>query len=180
MRRTFLPYLALAAVLLAGCSGRPAPKEPDSTGSASPEATATPPPLPEAATQETTEGAEAFVEHYVAVLTYSAQSGDTALLRASSTPDCAGCASYADRFEQRRDAGGWRVGGAWTTADLQVSQFGVDIAIVTELKSAAGTVKEDAAATPQKFDAATEVVTFVSAYVDGTWIMQEFALGDQS
>lgn len=173
-------HLALAAVLLAGCSGQPAPREPDSTEGASPEATTTPPPLPEAATQETAEGAKAFVEHYVAVLTYSAQSGDTALLRASSNPDCAGCASYADRFEQRLDAGGWRDGGDWTASNLRASQFGADIAIVAELKSAPGTVKEDSSATPQKFDAETEVVTFVSAYVNGTWTMQEFALGDQS
>ncbi len=155
MRRTFWPCLALAAVLLTGCIGDPEPREPDPTGSTSPKPSATPPPLPEAATQETPDGAASFVDHYLEVLTYSAQTGDTEPLRAISNPDCDGCSSYADRFEQRHDAGGWRTGGEWTAGELQVSQFGIDTALVTDLASAAGTVKEDADASPKSFDATT-------------------------
>lgn len=166
MRRTLWPHLALAAVLLAGCSGDPEPKEPDSTTSPSP--TTTPPPLPEAATQETAEGAATFVDHYLDVLNYAAHSGDTDALRRISDPDCAGCVTYANQFEERRDAGGSREGGVWSVGEVRISQFGGDIALVTELVSTAGVVRESSDGAVQEFNATSQTVTFVAGFATGS------------
>ena len=177
MRRTSLPYLALAAVLLAGCSGKPAPKEPDSTGSASPEATATPPPLPEAATQETAEGAASFVDHYLAVLNYASRSGDTTPLQAISRADCTGCADYIQHYQERADAGGQIEGGEFTAGDISVAQYGTDMSMQTELLIAAGSVVETAESDREEFDASTEMVTFIATHEGGSWRMTQFVPG---
>ncbi|MCK5890648.1 MAG: hypothetical protein KAG51_03005 [Aeromicrobium sp.] len=61
-----------------------------------------------------------------------------------------------------------------------MSQFGVDIALVTELKTGAGTVKENSDSEPRDFDQQSEVVTFVASYAGGKWTMLGFAAGDQT
>lgn len=179
MRRTFVPYLALTAVLLAGCSGKPAPREPDSTGSASPEATATPPPLPEAATQETAEGAASFVDHYLDVLNYASQTGDTTLLQAVSRTDCDGCTDYIRHYQERAEAGGRIEGGEFSAGDISVGQYGTDTSLQTELLISAGFVVETAESDREEFDASTETVTFVARYEGGAWKMAQFVPGGQ-
>ncbi len=181
MRRTFWPCLAMALtlVLLGGCSGKPAPKEPDPNGSVGPETTATPPPLPEAATQETAEGAASFVDHYLDVLNYASQTGDTTPLQSVSTPDCEGCADYIRHYEERAEAGGRIEGGEFSAGDISVAQYGTDTSLQTELLIAAGSVAETAESDRVDFESTTETVTFVARHEGGAWKMAQFVPGGQ-
>lgn len=172
-------HLALAAVLLAGCSGQPAPREPDSTEGASPEATTTPPPLPEAATQETAEGAASFVDYYLAVLNYAAHTGDTSPLRAVSRSDCEGCADYIRHYEERAEAGGRIEGGEFSAGEITVTQYGTDTSLQTKLLIDAGAVSETAESDQKQFDASTETVTFIARHEGGSWSMAQFVPGAQ-
>ena len=175
MRRTFWPCLVAATVLLAGCSGKPAPKEPDTTSTPSP--TATPPPLPEAATHETAEGAASFVDHYLDVLNYAAHTGDTDALERISHNECSGCRDYADHYAERTEAGESLEGGEFSAGNIALSQYGTDTALVTDLLIAGGTVKDSSGSTTRSFDPSTEPVTFVARFSDGAWTMTQFVPG---
>ena len=91
--------IVLAALLTLGaCTSDPEPKEPKRTAtSATPTATA--PTMPAQAKEDTPEGAAAFVKHYIDVFNYAASTGDVEELSRLSSPDCAPCSKYADRFE---------------------------------------------------------------------------------
>ncbi len=175
MRRTFLPYLALAAVLLAGCSGKLAPKEPDSTGSASPEATATPPPLPEAATQETTEGAEAFVEHFVAVVNHSSLSGSIDGLKEISSDTCTSCSKLAETIKGVYEAGGEYTGGAWSLGTITSTSVGALILLTADLTAAEGTLTPASNAEVTTTPPDLTSVTFELEFVAGAWRVRQFA-----
>ncbi|MEG9225651.1 DUF6318 family protein [Aeromicrobium sp. Sec7.5] len=171
MRRTSWPFLALAAVLLAGCAGDPEPKEPDASTTPSP--TATPPPLPEAATQETAEGAAAFVDHYLDVLNYAAHTGDTASLRALTGPECGSCDKYMAVVDATHDAGGAYTGGDWSAGDVAVSFQGTEWRIEGEVTTEPGTF--DNGSDPAEETApSTIMVAFLAQHVEGKWLMSDF------
>ena len=73
----------------------PASPEPSSSATAdpttaepSPEPTIAAPPLPDAAMEQTPEGAVAFTEWWFETLNYATRTGDTESLRAASDPGC--------------------------------------------------------------------------------------------
>lgn len=171
MRRTSWPRLALTAVLLVGCSGDPEPKEPDA--SAAPDSTATPPPLPEAATQETAEGAEAFVNHYLNVLNYAAHTGDTAALRSLSDSECGSCNNYLDVVDATHAAGGGYTGGDWKAGELSVAAQGSEWRVAGELTTAKGTF-DNGTEEQRTTEPGTMAVAFLTEYVDGMWRMNDF------
>lgn len=179
MRRTFVLHLALAAVLLAGCSGQPAPREPDSTEGASPEATATPPPLPEAATQETAEGAASFVDYYLAVLNYAAHTGDTDALRALSDDDCGSCEKYAGVVDATHQAGGAYTGGDWSVSDVATEDVETYWTVAGPVTTAAGQTRTDAKSEFQQTAESTTKIEFVLVHEGSNWIMYSFAEAKQ-
>ncbi|MDF1703383.1 MAG: DUF6318 family protein [Aeromicrobium sp.] len=178
MRRTWWTSLALAAVLLAGCSGDPEAREPDPSGSETPEPSATPPPLPEAATQETAEGAASFVDHYLDVMNYASLTGDTAPLKALSEKDCGGCQDYVEHYENRATAGGTVRGGEFSAGEISVAPYGTDLSLQTELTIAAGSVTETAESVEEEFAASSEVVTLIARFGNGSWRVVQFVPGE--
>lgn len=173
MRRTWWSSLALAAVLLAGCSGDPKPREPDPSGSETPEPSATPPPLPEAATQETAEGAASFVDHYLAVLNYAAHTGDTGALRALSDAECGSCETYIEVVDATHDAGGSYTGGDWSAGELSVTPLGSEWRLEGEVATAEGTLA-NGTDPPAEIPASTIQVAFITQFVEGEWRMNDF------
>lgn len=111
--------------LLAGCGGdNPAPSAEPSEPSAATKAApaADPPSLPLQATRNTKAGAAAFVRHWVSVLNYAGETGDTAELRSLSTRDCVRCAALWEGINGVYQAGGRIEGGGWTV--LGTKQYG--------------------------------------------------------
>ena len=176
--RPLFMSLAVVAMLAAGCTDDPKPKEPTGGPSQSAEPSVDAPVYPENAKAETAEGASYFVDFYLALLTHATQTGETAPLAAASDPSCSGCATYVEHFDKRADAGGSVEGGAWTAGDIRVSPYGADTALEAQITIAASTVKDDARAEPQEYAEGQEVVTFVANFADGKWRMMQFVPGE--
>lgn len=124
----------LTALLLVGaCSPEATPREPtasppSATTSATPTAVA--PTMPPQASEDSPEGAAAFVKHYVDILNFAATTGDVQELSRLSSPDCKGCQRYITLYRDTYAAGGYFKGGEWKMADVQV-QFAEKESLVT-------------------------------------------------
>ena len=120
--------LAAGMILLLGAcesgSDVPTPKEPTSDSPTTPAPTATVPTMPAQATEDSSEGAAAFVKHYVDVFNYAAATGDVEELSRLSSPDCDGCQSYIDLYRETYKVGGYFRGGDWKIGDLQLETGG--------------------------------------------------------
>jgi thiol-disulfide isomerase/thioredoxin len=106
----------VTALALGACSSDPTPKEPDpsTSTSAAPTPTATLPTMPAQASEDSAEGAAAFVKHYVDVFNYAAATGDVEELSRLSAPDCEPCKRYADRFREIYENGDRVAQTLWT------------------------------------------------------------------
>ena len=69
------------------------------------------PQFPEAAKQETEEGAQAFLDYHSDAQWYSLQTGNTSLVREITSPSCEVCARQFDETEEVYRLGFWAVGG---------------------------------------------------------------------
>ncbi|WP_413250012.1 DUF6318 family protein [Sinomonas flava] len=132
--RYALPALLLSgSLLVSGCGGGasagPSPTEGPSSEAATADPRPTPasstaparnvpvPALPEAAKQNTREGFEAFVRHYIDLLDYAYQTGDTKPALAAAASDCTMCNTITGDVTKTYAAGKWIVGGDLTLED---------------------------------------------------------------
>ena len=175
MRRTFWPCLALSAVLLAGCTGDPEPREPDPTGSTGPKPTATPPPLPEAATQETPDGAASFVDHYLEVLNYASLSGDVAALEELSAEGCVACQRFIDTVADTYAGGGSFEGGEWSLGDVQVEQLTEVWSVVGPVTTTPGTQIPEAGGDPRTSPETNTEVEFQIRPSGKAWVVMSLS-----
>ena len=115
VRTIIVATMFSSALALVGCSD-PEPIEPNG-----PSTSATPtqvaPTLPEAAKEDSEEGAVAFVKHYIELLNYAANTGDVKPLRNASDPDCEGCSSYIEHYETTYENGGYFKDSGWKPRD---------------------------------------------------------------
>ena len=96
--RGALTALCVAAAL-AGCSDDPEPRTLPPLASASPSPSVVP--MPSEAAAETPEGAAAFARYYFDVVVNAGfATGDAALLRSVSHPDCDGCNNLIQAVEE--------------------------------------------------------------------------------
>ena len=164
------------ALALVGCSD-PQPKEPDGP-------TATPtqvaPTLPEAATEDSEEGAVAFVKHYIALLNYASDTGDVERLREASDPKCVGCNSYIELYESTYANGGYFKAPGWMATDLEAATSGETHEIWLDIDARAGVYRVDAM-TPEKRAVRDTYKLFLSVKRDSSgWLIAEFARQDPS
>lgn len=153
--RTVVAVAALGAGVV-GCSGEdppeeyvPTPTSPASSASSdgptgapsTPVGTDDPPPevdgppeLPVAATRDTRRGAEAFVRHYVDLLNYATQTGDTSALKAASDR-CSGCDNYIEIFDDTYSSGGFLGSAGWDLTRLEAYQNDPGTAVLFEVDS---------------------------------------------
>ena len=76
--------------------------------------------MPAQASEDSPEGAAAFVKHYVDVFNYAAATGDVDELSRLSSPDCTGCQKYIDLYRDTYAAGGYFKGGDWKIGELKL------------------------------------------------------------
>jgi hypothetical protein len=151
------------ALMLGACSSDPTPKEPDpgkptATASAPTRAVPTMPPQ---ASEDSPEGAAAFVKHYVDVFNYAAATGDVKELSRLSTSDCKGCQSYIDLYRDTYQAGGYFKGSDWKLSDFQVRPGATNTTLFATVTSEPGTFRTDAQSSPQEGNAENSKLTFV-------------------
>jgi hypothetical protein len=106
--------------ILAACSSDPAPVQPDPAPTTSSTPSIAVPTMPAQASEDSPEGAAAFVKHYVDVFNYAAATGDVDELSKLSSPDCEGCQSYIDLYRETYEAGGYFKGSDWALGNLEL------------------------------------------------------------
>jgi len=124
--RLALAGIAAGTTLLAGCTGDDASADPspDETSSSSEptEETTEPdleaPELPEAATEQSEAGAEAFVRYFVDVINHAQATGDAEAIAQVSEPDCGACTGFIDATNSAYESGGRIEGGTFTLTDV--------------------------------------------------------------
>jgi len=97
------------------------------------------PTMPAQASEDSPEGAAAFVKYYVDVFNYAAATGDVEELTRLSSPDCSGCQSYIKLYKETYAAGGYFRGGDWTIGDLEIEESTQDLRVFAHLDAAQGT-----------------------------------------
>ena len=177
MKSRLLLVALVASVSLTGCGGAPSPAPAPSSSTPSPTAspTPTPPQLPAAATKRTPAGAKAFVRHFIDLMRLTAETGDANAIRSVSSPDCAGCLSFAEGMERIYRNGGYVKGGTWRARQLITYGFDgnrfpvdalVDAGPQQYVRRAGGPVQHAKAFHHQ-------LHAFATTWVGGRWVMLE-------
>ncbi len=153
MRRIMLA-VAIGLLGLPGCGTDP-PTPPPLTPSPSATPSApTAPELPPEAQGSSRKAAKAFVEYYVAVMSYASRTLDARPLVTASDPGCEACMGIAKSLDKLRKAGG-RV----KTSDLVILDVSVDSAgpdhtflVVADVEVPPQTVFASQGADPERFE----------------------------
>jgi hypothetical protein len=132
-----------ALTLLAACSSDADPVEPDPSPTATASSTPTipVPTMPAQASEDSPEGAAAFVKHYVDVFNYGARTGQVDSMKNVISPDCAPCTAYADDFEtldpHRRPTSNdpWKPSKFSVQRDEQSTQVTTTVEVLNDPKS---------------------------------------------
>lgn len=165
------------AFVLGACTSKPAPLEPSGpppSASASPTITV---PTPVAqVSEDTPEGAAAFVKHYVDVFNYAAATGDVEELSRLSSPDCGGCQSYITLYRDTYKAGGYFKGGDWKIGDFQVKPGEADTVLFAKVTSEAGTYVTESGSSPQPGNGENSDLTFVAKRTAQGWMLTTLEL----
>lgn len=170
-------FIALAFALTA-CSSDPQPREPEPSSTAQPSSTATPPAMPAQASEDSPEGAAAFVNYWVKVSNYAAATGDVSELSRISSPDCTGCQKYIDLYRDTYEAGGYFKGGDWELGKLNVEVDRDQTFATTEITIDSGVSKVSADSPEQAGEKTSDIVTFAVTNDPSTRSVAELVLGD--
>lgn len=164
----------VASLALVACTGdapapQPDPPEPsESSTSAAPiddptddptEPQVEEPELPDAATEPTRQGAEAFVEYYVEVLNYAKSTGDAAPLRRWSWR-CRSCEKYAELYETTYANGGYYQGMNWSVATVTVFNARPGFFALLQMRATRGKHADSKDSEPKSFEAGAFDVRF--------------------
>jgi hypothetical protein len=152
--------ILLVTLLLVGSCSDPEPKEPKSSPT-SPTPTATAPTMPAQATENTPEGAAAFVKHYIDVFNYASNTGDVEELSRLSSPECEGCQSYIKLYRDTYEAGGYFKDSNWTLGDLDLEYRDDATVVFGRVTSQPGVFLTDSASTPEAGNPEDSNLTFV-------------------
>jgi hypothetical protein len=170
---------AALVLLLAACesgSDDPTPKEPTSASPTSPIPTATLPTMPAQASEDSSEGAAAFVKYYVDVFNYAAATGDVDELSRLSSPDCDGCQRYIKLYRDTYSAGGFFKDSDWEIGPLKVSAGSERAVVFGTVTSKAGTYREDSQSPPSPGNPENSNLTFTSDRTTSGWVLTTLEL----
>lgn len=154
--------VVLATILAIGaCSSEPTPKEPprSPTPTATTPADAAPTP-PAQASEDSPEGAAAFVNHYIDVFNYAARTGDVEGLSEISSPDCTGCQRYIKLYRDTYAAGGYFKGKDWDLSNLRTESENTTWLIRSSVDAPAGTLRSDEDSEEQPGQAVKSTIGF--------------------
>lgn len=143
---------ALAVLLmLSACGTDPEP---------SPTPEPTPPQAPAIVSENSEEGAEAFVRHYIAVSNYATVTGDTTELQQLTHSQCEGCSIIIEYIDEIYDAGGFVTDNSWVIGDIETEMTTSDVFISAEITTTSGKVKNATDAEIESIPAISEKELF--------------------
>jgi hypothetical protein len=134
--------------------------------------------MPAQASEDSPEGAAAFVKHYVDVFNYAAATGDVEELARLSAPDCEGCQSYITLYRDTYAAGGYFKGGDWKIGDLRMENAGVEAYATTDVEVQPTKYREDPTSAETFGPAETTAVAFAVTGSGAQKVVSQLALGD--
>jgi hypothetical protein len=172
---------AALVLLLAACESKsddPTPKEPTSASPTTPTPTATLPTMPAQASEDSSEGAAAFVKHYVDVFNYAAATGDVDELSRLSSPDCDGCQRYIKLYRDTYAAGGYFRGGDWKIGDLKVIADNSSMYLTTSVLVERGSYQDDSKSPERRDPGEQTTVSFATKSINGSWTLSQLGVGD--
>ena len=148
-------------------SAEPSASEPDPTGQAP-----VPPELPQAATQQTPEGAAAFARWWFDTLNYATATGDTETLVAAFQPECVTCTGFTNRITEAYSAGGLIDGGLLTVEvePAPLVQDGVSTMVVRAV-AGSGLVIDASGETTTVLNAETVNLVIAVSWTGDRWIV---------
>lgn len=134
--------------------------------------------MPPQASEDSLEGAAAFVKHYVDVFNYAAATGDVDELSRLSSPTCDGCQRYIDLYRDTYKAGGYFKGADWKLGDLQIGVEGSDKFVTTTAFTEPGPYRESKSAEERMSTGTDNQVSFAVRRDGKYWVVNQFSLGD--
>jgi hypothetical protein len=134
--------------------------------------------MPAAATQNTEEGLKAFTQYWFDTVSYALESGDTALLKAASTPDCKICNGFADEALSSNSGGKWTISTKWTItsfrSDLNKNPLGQSVGYFTLTESASTDFNSDGSVIASRSaDRADKPRVAYAVFQGGAWVMAQ-------
>jgi hypothetical protein len=178
------PLVFVAAVLLvvAACSGEPAPIEPEVSASSltppRPTSTLTPPTLPKPAERKDATGAANFVLYWVKVTDYASWSGDTDILRSLGAASCGGCNDYVDLIDRTYAAGGFFRGGKRTLSSCRHEVDGPTHYFTCEVSASPSTFRLSTNGKVQKSPQAKSNVEYAVSRWGDVWQLKQIGLAN--
>jgi hypothetical protein len=124
--------------------------------------------LPPSAREPGKPGAQAQVEHLVALLNYSMLTGETAPLRAASA-SCTGCQAYADLYEDTYSKGGMFEASTWTVTKQLIYQVKGKFFSFADISVAAGNYVAREGAESEHFGPRKYTIRVTLTRVGGGW-----------
>jgi hypothetical protein len=169
--------VAVAPLLLAGCSDDPQPRF-EQSPSDSPSESSSDPAEPKAWEVKSEKGAVAFAEHWMDVLSSAMNGGDTSALRDISAPECELCGDFAQRLDRIRSSGGfyrsdgWKVVQAVTVQEMPSGQG----AVALRMFQSAETLRESEGSKVIRHPASRATWSTRMEWRQGAWILTDLEL----
>lgn len=134
-----------------------------------------PPEMPAEAMEQTQAGAEAFVEHYVALINYTGSSPEIGLLEPLGGPSCESCRNHEASVEYAVENGDYLDKDTWSLGAVE-SSFSEDAArIQVDLSQSAQPYLRDGEPIDRALESAQETLIFRLDW-DGSWRIQEITV----
>ncbi|MFK5583870.1 DUF6318 family protein [Serinicoccus sp. LYQ131] len=134
-----------------------------------------PPEMPAEAMEQTQAGAEAFVEHYVALINYTGSSPEIGLLEPLGGPSCESCRNHEASVEYAVENGDYLDKDTWSLGPVE-SSFSEDAArIQVDLSQGAQPYLRDGEPIDRALESAHETLIFRLDW-DGSWRIQEITV----
>lgn len=154
---------ALAVLLILSACGRDA------------EPTPTPPQAPALVSENSAEGAEAFVRHYIDTLNFARDSGDIKGLQFLSNSECENCAQIISTISRVHDSGGRYVGGDWNVISTKIKSSDWDMVVTVDGHFEEETVINKRGSEPTSVPAEDLIVDFQLQFDADSWTVLAFS-----
>lgn len=174
MRPLFTAFVVFVlGFVLASCGSDSGGPDVDSTPSASPTPTLSPPTKPANLHEATQESAADFVYYWIDVFNYANTTGDLVELKGISGPECGGCNTAIEMITETYIAGGHVLGNAWLARELEVRSEANSVFITAEILSDSGVLVEKAGMSPKRIKPHRSTMFMWAEHDGNTWVLTD-------
>jgi len=170
-------YVVAFALVLAGCGGDPPPAAPSTPSPSASGTSLAAPVMPEGAKEDSSDGAVAFFKHYVDLINFAQETGDTTALAVAEGPKCASCQTGRQSIEDIYNNGGHLLGGR-IRFKLEVARFSslrhrwtINVRLIFDRQSI---VQSQPTPSTQTRKPGSFAASFMIDRVHGRWVVGEW------